>query len=394
MTTPSLMVVVQRYGDGVAGGAESLARQVVRLLAPHYDIEVVTSTATDYWTWEHVLVPGEDRVDDVPVRRFAVEAGRAPDFRKYERAAFRPGHTLADEHAFVRAQGPYVPELLEHVGRRGREVDLALFFTYIYFPTAYGLPLAPDRAVFVPTAHDEPALGLSVYRQIFHAPRALVFSTDEERDLVHRHFGNRRIPHDVVGTGIEVPADRDADRFRQRHGLEGPLFLYVGRIVESKGCRELFDHWARWQVRSTERATLVLLGHAEMAIPDRPDVRHLGTVSEQDKFDAYAACAALLLPSHLESLSIVTLEAWACGRPSVSPAASPVLAGMGRRAGAALLYAGAAEFAECCELLLERPGLRDRLGRAGAAFVARTYTWPLVREKYLDLFAEVLARNA
>ena len=32
------------------------------------------------------------------------------------------------------------------------------------------------------------------------------------------------------------------------YGLVGPLFLYVGRIVESKGCRELFDLWQRWLV--------------------------------------------------------------------------------------------------------------------------------------------------
>ena len=41
----------------------------------------------------------------------------------------------------------------------------------------------------------------------------------------------------------------------------------------------------------------------------------------------------------------------------------------------------------------DRPQLRDALGRSGAAFVRRTYSWPLVVEKYLDLFAEVSARN-
>ena len=46
------------------------------------------------------------------------------------------------------------------------------------------------------------------------------------------------------------------------------------------------------------------------------------------------------------------------------------------------------------ELLLERPQLRDALSRSGAAFVRRTYAWPLVVEKYLDLFAEVTARNS
>ncbi len=388
------MVVVQRYGDGVAGGAEAHAREVVRRLVPHFAIEVVTTTALDYWTWEHVLAAGLDEVDGVPVRRFRVEAGRARDFRRYERAAFGTAHTLADEQAFVRRQGPYVPELLEYVHARGREVDLALFFTYIYYPTALGLPLVPDRAVLVPTAHEEPAIRLSVYRPLFHAPRAIAFNTEEERAMVHRIFRNARIPNEIVGVGVDVPHDRRPERFRERHQLEGPFFLYVGRIVESKGMPELFEHWARWQDRSPRKATLVLIGHPEMAIPERADVKHLGRLADEDKYDAYAGCEAFLMPSRLESLSIVTLEAWACGRPTVTSASSPVLASMGRRAGAGIPYASAAEFGEICELLLERPQLRDALGRNGAAFVRRTYTWPNVVEKYLDLFAEVRARNS
>ena len=389
------MVVVQRYGDGVAGGAEAHARSVVERLSPHFAIEVVTTTAQDYWTWEHVLAAGLDKVDGVPVRRFRVAEGRARDFHRYERAAFGRASSLQDEHAFVRKQGPYVPELLEYVHERGREVDLALFFGYLYYPTAYGLPLVPDRAVQVPTAHDEPALRLSVYRALFHAPRAIAFNTEEERAMVHRIFRNARIPNEIVGVGVDVPEDRQAERFRQRHGIEGPFFLYVGRIVQGKGMHELFDHWARWQDGGARKpATLVLIGDAEMAIPGRADVRHLGRLSDEDKFDALTGCEAFLMASRLESLSIATLEAWACGRPTVTSAASPVLASMGRRAGAGIPYASGAEFAEICELLLERPSVRDSLGRSGAAFVRRTYAWPLVVEKYLDLFAEVAARNS
>ncbi len=64
------------------------------------------------------------------------------------------------------------------------------------------------------------------------------------------------------------------------------------------------------------------------------------------------------------------------------------------RAGAGLAYRSAAEFAEISEMLIGRPQLASRLGEAGQLFVARTYTWPRVVETYLDLFAEVRARNA
>ena len=387
-----VLVVVQRYGD-VAGGAETHARELVRRLAPHYAIEVATTTAKDYWTWEHTFIAGIDKVDGVPVHRFPVLRPRRQPFRRFERAAFAPSHTLADERAFIDAQGPYAPELLEHLHRHGRDYDVVLFFTYIYFPTVHGVPLVPERAVVVPTAHDEPALGLAAYRPVFHAPRALAFNTIEERDLVHATFGNQRVPHDVVGVGIDVPAGASAERFRARHGIDRPFFLYVGRIVESKGCPELFDHWARYRAAHPDQATLVLIGDAEMAIPASGDIRHLGRLDDAEKFDAFAACTAYVHPSRLESLSLVTLEAWAMGKPTLCSARSPVLASMSRRAGAGLPYRSAAELAELFALLVERPALAAGLGAAGRAFVKQTYTWPVVVEKYRDLFAEVVTRN-
>jgi len=390
---PSLLVVVQRYGD-VSGGAEAHARMLVSKLRPHFDIEVATTTALDYWTWENALTAGTAQVDGVPVHRFPVAKPRARTFHSYERRAFAADHSLADELAFLDAQGPVCPELAEDLRTRGREHDHVLFFTYIYWTTVFGLPLVPERAVLVPTAHDEPAIRLAMYRRVFHLPRAIAYNTDEERAMVERRFANARVPNEVVGVGIDAPPSGDADRFRAAHGIDGPYFLYLGRIVQSKGVDALLEQWATWRSRATAPATLVLAGHREMAIPPRGDVKYIGTIGDDEKWDAYAGATALLVPEAFQSLSLVALEAWAMGRPVVCPASSNVLASMSRRASAGLPYRGAAEFAETCEVLLERPEIGDRLGRCGREFVARTYTWPVVVDKYLDLFAEVRARTS
>jgi len=361
---------------------------LVRRLREHVDVEVATTTARDYWTWRSELTAGMTWVDGVRVHRFPVVKPRARVFRSYERRAFAGDHSLRDEIDFLDAQGPVTPELTEFLRRHGREFDHVMFFTYIYWTTVYGLPLLPERAVLVPTAHEEPAIALSMYRRVFHLPRAIAYNTAEERAMVERRFANARIPNDVVGVGVDVPADASPERFREAHGIDGPYFLYVGRIVESKGCRELFDLWAAKRFAGT----LVLAGHQEMPIPERPDIRYLGQISDRDKWDALAGCAALLVPEVLQSLSIAALEAWAMRRPILCPSKAPVLASMSRRAAAGVPYASPAEFSEACELLLERPELGDRLGRSGRAFVDRTYTWPVVVEKHLDLFAEVRHR--
>lgn len=392
MSEPTLLVVVQRYGD-VPGGAEAHARSVVQRLRPHFAIEVATTNSTDYLTWKSDLTAGLDEVDGVTVRRFPVERPRAWNFKLYERRAFRGGHTLEDERAFIDAQGPYTPELLEFLFKRGRDYEHVLFFTYIYYPTVLGLPLVPERAVLVPTAHEESAIGLASYKPVFHGPRAIAYNTEEERRMVWRRFRNERVSNEIVGVGVDVPADRSATRFREKYGIGGPYHLYVGRIGVSKGSRELFAHYERWRTSDPAHdVSLVLIGDAEIAVPKTSGVIHLGRLSEQDKWDALAGCAAFVMPSLLESLSLVTLEAWAAGRPVIVDARSPVLAGMTRRAGAGLAYRTSAEFAEISELLTDDPALADRLGRSGAEFVARTYTWPRVIDTYLDLFAEVRAR--
>jgi len=395
VSRPKLLVVVQRYGDGVAGGAETHARELTKRLAPHLDVEVLTTAAQDYRTWENAFTAGIEWVDDVPVRRFPVMRPRAWDFKLYERRAYATSHTLEDERTFVDQQGPYAPDLLEHLWRNGRDADHVLFFTYIYYPTVRGLPLVPERAVLVPTAHDEPALDLAIYEPVFHAPRAIAFNTEEERALVHARFRNERVPSDILGVGVDVPEDRSADRFRQRWGIDGPVVLYIGRIVESKGCRELFANWARWRAAEPDRhATLVLIGQPEMAIPRRSDVVHLGVVSEEDKYDALEASVALAVPEVLSSMSMATLEAWSCGRPVICDAESHVVWGMTRRARGGLAYKSAAEFGEIVAMLTDDRGPRDRLGASGRAFVERTYRWPRIVETYLDMFAEVRARNA
>jgi glycosyltransferase involved in cell wall biosynthesis len=392
LSEPSLLVVVQRYGD-VPGGAEAHARSVVQRLRPHFAMEVATTNSTDYRTWEGDLTAGLDQVDGVTVRRFPVERPRAWNFKLYERRAFRGAHTLDDERVFIDAQGPYAPELLDFLFKRGRDYDHVLFFTYIYYPTVLGLPLVPERAVLVPTAHEESAIGLSVYKPVFHGPRAIAYNTDEERRMVWRRFRNERVSNEIVGVGIDVPAERDATRFRVKHGITGPYLLYVGRIGVSKGLRELFAHYQRWRASDPAHdVSLVLIGDAEIAIPKTAGIVNLGRLGEQDKWDALAGCAAFVMPSLLESLSLVTLEAWAAERPVIVDARSPVLAGMARRAGAGLAYRSGAEFAEICELLTDDPKLADRLGRSGADFVTRTYTWPRVVESYVDLFAEVRTR--
>ena len=140
----------------------------------------------------------------------------------------------------------------------------------------------------------------------------------------------------------------------------------------------------------TGTLTLVLAGNKLMPLPDRPDLRYVGFLSEADKRDAFAAAFCFVLPSSFESLSIVILESWIAGRPSIVHAPCEVALGQTRRARAGLWYAGRAEFCAAVRHLLENPALADQLGRQGRSYVLEQYSWNKIRQQIFQ-FVKPLA---
>ncbi len=156
-------IVVQRYGE-VTGGAERHAQQLAEHLAPHFELTLLTTTAKNHLTWENAFPPGPDEVDGLPVLRFPVTRTRnIRPFNALSRAVFdKPNERLREEH-WVAEQGPLCPGLLSHLETARDAYDGFIFFTYLYAPTVWGLPMVADRALLVPTAHDEPPIRFGVY---------------------------------------------------------------------------------------------------------------------------------------------------------------------------------------------------------------------------------------
>src|SRR5437870_5765549 len=366
-----ILVVVQRYGAEVVGGSEAHARVVAHRLAMVNEVEVATTNALDYWTWAPHFAVGASMDGPVRVRRFAVTGTRSPTFKDAEQHVLFEPHTLADEQRWLAMQGPHTPDLLEFLHREGKTYDAILFYTYIYEPTAAGLPLVAERAALISTAHDEEPLRLVPYRALFQLPRAFGFLTSEERDLVHARFANGHIPHEVLGIGLDPPPEHDPSPFRERYSPRGPLVLYLGQVSEGKAVDELVADWIAFR-EGGGAGTLVLAGTPRMAVPAREDIVSLGRVSEQDKYALLAAADALALPSHLESLGIVLLEAWQVGTPCLVPARNAVTSGQLARAGGGLTY-DRGRFGHALEALLRS---RAALGAAGRSYVERECAWP------------------
>ena len=85
-------------------------------------------------------------------------------FNRYSEWIFNHEHTRDDEIEWLRQQGPWCPSLLEYLERHHNQYDVLIFFTYLYAPTVLGLRIAPQKSILVPTAHDEPAIHLDIYK--------------------------------------------------------------------------------------------------------------------------------------------------------------------------------------------------------------------------------------
>jgi len=283
-------------------------------------------------------------------------------------------------------QGPHTPGLLEFLRRQGQSYDAILFYTYIYEPTAAGLPLVPERAALISTAHDEEPLRLVPYRALFQLPRAFGFLTPEERDLVHARFHNEHIPSEVLGIGLDPPPWHDPEPFREHYAPRGPLVLYLGQVSEGKAVDELVADWIGYRA-SGGRGSLVLAGTTRMTIPERDDIVPLGRISDEDKYALLEAADVLVLPSHLESLGIVLLEAWQVGTPCLVSAKNKVTSGQVARANGGAAYERGG-FANALASVLAK---RDALGGSGRAYVEVECAWPAFDtrlEQLVDLVAQ------
>ncbi len=385
MSRPRIAFVVQRAGDEVNGGAEYLCLSVARAMSAVWDVEIITTCARDYLTWEDYYPAGVSQLDGVTIRRFSVDEHRSNKYFDGLSQKLLPhiaDASLSEQEAWMRAQGPYSTALFSYIEESRDRFEIFFFFTYLYATTYFGMPLVADKAVLVPFAHDEWPIYMPFWDTFFRRPSGFVFSTPEEHGFLRRRFPGAPLNGPTIGVGVDGRDDVQGERFCRRYGINNPFVLYLGRIDPAKGCEQLISSFTRYKQLYQDTVILVLVGRAAMDIPTLPFLRAVGFVDEESKFDALAAAKVAIMPSALESLSIVLLEAWSVGRPVLVNAASDVLVGQTQRANGGLWYGDDAEFVAALRILLGDDG--PRLGRYGRAFVEKNYRTARIISDYED----------
>jgi glycosyltransferase involved in cell wall biosynthesis len=388
-----LAFVVPRYGVDVVGGAETLVRGFAEHLAVSgHAVEVLTTCARDHRSWKNVLPAGPSREASVLIRRFSVQLRDTRRHAWLQQRILRGSRLRPKDEARWVAESVGSAELFEHLDRRQGDYDLVCFAPYLFGTTLRGVPLVPGRAVLIPCLHDEPFAHLGVVRDAFQACRGFIFNSPPEAALAEKLYGIGDRPAGVVGLGFDPPPPADPAALWRRHGLEGPLLVYLGRKETGKNVPLLIEYALRYRDLRRSDLTLVLTGDGPVTAPaGTPGVRDLGYLDATAKAEAYAAATVVCQPSVNESFSIVLMEAWLAGTPVLVHARCPVTTHHVLSASGGLAFDDFYEFAEALDLLLEDGERRRRLGAQGRAYVEAVYSWPAVMARLRETLERIVA---
>jgi glycosyltransferase involved in cell wall biosynthesis len=199
----------------------------------------------------------------------------------------------------------------------------------------------------------------------------------------------------VLRNGVDLSLFRpaaDRDAVRAELGLDGPVLLSVGLLIERKrhhltieALRDLPGHTLLVAGEGPERAALLALAE-RLGVAGR--LRLLGAQPHARLPALYSAADAMVLASSREGWANVLLESMACGTPVVaSPAWGSREAVAAPEAGLVLEQATPAAIAAGVRRLLAAPA-----DRAATRAYAERFGWDETTEGQLMLFRRLLGQ--
>lgn len=380
-----------RYGPQIAGGAEIVMARMAHGLADRgWEVDVLTTTAVDHFSFAPELPGGVTRDGGVTVRRFDAVVTPSAERGVLEAEILAGVRLPIDAQQRWMNAGVRVPDLFHHLLDHGADYRAVVLGPYPFWPAFACSQVLPSRSLLWTCLHDEPYARLELFQPVFTGVAGLFLQTDPEHDLAHQVVPRGLAPHAVVGCGVEVPDAYDVEGFRERHGIEGPYVLYAGRREGAKGWEEFLEAFASVAARRELPFRLVTIGVGEVrppsSIADR--VVDLGFLPEADRDAAFAGAEAFVQTSRYEAFSRTVMEAWLAGTLVIANRGSDVVTWHCERSGAGLLYTDVDELGECLAFVAEAPKAAAELGSRGRDYVLANYQWADVLDRVEARIAE------
>jgi glycosyltransferase involved in cell wall biosynthesis len=386
-----IVFIIPWFHEQIGGGAEMCVRDyATRLIARGRDVEVWCTCCRDFhdnWNIDH-WPAGLADVNGIPTRRFPVRHGNHAVYNSLNARLLGGDRLKADEEQAFFRESINSDALLEHIRAHGTDRHL-IFTPYMYGTTFNGLRVHSESSFLFPEFHNEPYAHLRALREPVESAQGHIFLSAPEQELANHLFDIGEKPQCLAGMGIEPLPAGDPEGFRQRHGLgDDPFILYAGRQSSAKNVGLLCDFFLECRKQEPEsKLKLVLIGKPDMKIPEHPDIRALGFVSQEDKVSAHRAATLLCQPSVNESFSIVLFESWTVEVPVLVNGWCDVTRHHCEVSGGGLWFESLWEFQEAVRWMLDNPGASMRMGAQGAEHVRRNCRWAGILDKFESALA-------
>jgi glycosyltransferase involved in cell wall biosynthesis len=270
--------------------------------------------------------------------------------------------------------------------------------------TPYVVCPAGELSLFGRSRRIKQLFNLLVGNRILREAAGHIAVTPDEIPAYER-YGIKSQRVTVIPNGInaiDFTVD-EVNQFKDRFGLGGsPFILFMGRLNPIKGPDLLLEAFCNIAQKHSELHLVFagpdggLLGSlkkmtCEQGLIHR--VHFIGYVSGHDKTHAYRAAEFLVIPSRLEAMSIVVLEAGIVGTPVLltNRCGFDAVAKVG---GGLIVPATANDLAAGLESMLENPAVLKTMGMRLQFHVRQNFVWEVIVEQLLNLYKQIVTRKS
>ena len=232
-----------------------------------------------------------------------------------------------------------------------------------------------------------------------NANAVIAISPREYRDYMRFGVPETKISFIPNGLKIDGLDNKNDDAFRERYGLDcRKIVLFIGRLSPGKGADILVEAFSSIAGDFPDYQLLIFgndHGGFQSKVEDTIDafkirkaVRIFPPIFGVEKSWAYHAAELIVLPSRYDTMTIIALEAAACGCPVlITDQCDSAVIGDN---GGLVVSCDASSLAKGIRDVLGDCNARKKMGSVAKEFVLKTYQWDKISDEFIHLFVKII----